>query len=78
MNKILKYIRLTAISVVVFNVFLLNPAYAYVDPGSGSVLVTTVLGIIAAVGYTFRRFFYNMRAKFFKRKPEESDRSLDD
>ena len=36
-------------------------AYAYVDPGSGSVIVTTVLGLIAAVGYTFRKYFYKLR-----------------
>lgn len=38
-------------------------AYAYVDPGSGSVIVTTILGLIAAVGYTFRKFFYNLKRK---------------
>lgn len=36
-------------------------AYAYVDPGSGSVIVTTVLGLIAAIGYTFRKYFYKLK-----------------
>jgi len=59
---------------------LLKPtlAYAYVDPGSGSVLVTTILGIIAGVIYTFRKFFYNLRAKIFGAKTPKDDRSLDD
>lgn len=36
-------------------------AHAYVDPGSGSVIVTAILGMIAAVGYTFRKYFYKAR-----------------
>ncbi|WP_420860648.1 hypothetical protein [Algirhabdus cladophorae] len=42
------------------------PAYAYVDPGSGSVIVTTILGLFAAIGYTFRRYFYKLRRMFRK------------
>ena len=48
-----------------------STAFAYVDPGSGSVIVTTVLGFIAAIGYTFRKFFYNMKRKFSSRKTDE-------
>lgn len=33
------------------------PAYAYVDPGSVSIVVTAVLGAIATVGYTFRLYW---------------------
>ena len=36
-------------------------SHAYVDPGSGSVLVTTVLGLIAAIGYTFRKYYYKFK-----------------
>lgn len=47
-------------------IFVLNaaPALAYVDPGSGSVIVTTILGLFAAIGYTFRRYFYKLRRMF--------------
>ena len=38
-----------------------SDSHAYVDPGSGSVIVTTILGAIAAVGYTFRKYFYKLR-----------------
>ncbi len=55
-----------------------TPAHAYVDPGSGSVIVTTVLGLIAAVGYTFRKAFYNLKAKIFGKNAPDDNRSLDD
>jgi hypothetical protein len=53
-------------------------AYAYVDPGSGSVIVTTILGLIAAVTYTFRKFFYNLKSKIFGKRSQTEQRSDDD
>ena len=48
-----------------------STAFAYVDPGSGSVIVTTILGFIAAIGYTFRKFFYNMKRRFSGQKDSD-------
>jgi len=48
-------------------------AFAYVDPGSGSVIVTTILGLIAAVGYTCRKYFYKIKRKFVKKDKEEQE-----
>lgn len=53
-------------------------AYAYVDPGSGSVIVTTILGLIAAVTYTFRKFFYNLKRKILGKRRQTEQRSDDD
>lgn len=58
--------------------FLVCSAHAYVDPGSGSVIVTTVLGFIAAAGYVFRQFFYKVKSKLFGAEDLEEDRSIDD
>ena len=58
------------------NLLLPSTAFAYVDPGSGSVIVTTVLGLIAAIGYTFRKYFYKVRRMFGgKREDSEVDKS---
>jgi hypothetical protein len=59
---------------VMFLIF--NPAVAsaYVDPGSGSVIITTVLGLIAAVGYTFRKYFYKIRHVILGTKPETAEK----
>jgi hypothetical protein len=51
-----------------------NIAYAYVDPGSGSVIVTAILGFLGAIGYTFRRYFYKIRRVLTgKSKSEEEN-----
>jgi hypothetical protein len=38
-----------------------QPAMAYIDPGSGSMIMTTILGFIAAIGYTARKYFYKVK-----------------
>jgi len=50
-------------------------AFAYVDPGSGSVIVTTVLGLIAAIGYTFRKYFYKIRRMLSGKKAEDEQKN---
>lgn len=76
--KIGPVIRTTLAIQVLFALLFPDPAFAYVDPGSGSVIVTTILGIFAAIGYTFRKAFYNLRSKLFGGKKPENNRSLDD
>jgi len=64
--------------VMLFSAFLVYPemAHAYVDPGSGSVIVTTILGLVAAIGYTIRKYFYRIR-RFFK-KSDKSEHEPDE
>lgn len=50
---------------LISNLLLPSPAHAYIDPGSGSVIVTTVLGLVAAIGYTFRKYFYKVKRTLF-------------
>lgn len=37
---------------------------AYIDPGSAGFIITTVLGFIAAVGYTIRLYFHRLKGIF--------------
>jgi sugar phosphate isomerase/epimerase len=39
-----------------------GPAHAYMDPGSVSIMVTAVLGAIAAVGYTARLYWERFKS----------------
>lgn len=49
-----------------------NNAHAYIDPGSGSALITAILGFFAAIIYSFKKFFYNLKDKFkSKSEPKE-------
>ena len=48
-------------------------AYAYIDPGSGSALITAILGFFAAIIYSFKKFFYNLKDKFKSESESESE-----
>ncbi len=56
---------------LISSLFFPRIAFAYVDPGSGSVIVTTILGLIAAVSYTFRKYLYKIKRMMFGKKTEE-------
>lgn len=38
-----------------------SQAHAYIDPGSGSVLTTAIIGFFAVIAYTFRKYFYRLK-----------------
>ncbi len=52
-------------------------AFAYLDPGTGSMLVSAVVGVIATLLYTLRGWFYKLKNMIFKPSvpdtQEESD-----
>jgi len=47
---------------VVLLTFSGGPAYAYLDPGTGSMLLQVILGGIAAVAVAIKLFWYKIRA----------------
>jgi len=50
--------------------FLLStvPAFAYVDPGSGSILLSLILGLLASIAFFFKGIWYRIRRMFVKRE----------
>jgi hypothetical protein len=48
-----------------FFVSMAAPAHAYIDPGSGSVLTSAIIGFFAAVAYTGRKYFYRLKDAVF-------------
>jgi hypothetical protein len=48
------------------------PSHAYVDPGSASIVVTAILGGVAAVGYTMRLYWERLKDLFTRHKQAPS------
>lgn len=44
------------------------PSYAYLDPGTGSLLIQEVIGAIAAVGVTLKLYWHKLRVMFSSKK----------
>ena len=60
---------------VAFGVFLLvRPAYGYIDPGTGSYVLQTLLAILFALAYTLKIYWAHVRGfsrHVFSRKPRD-------
>tara|TARA_B110001450_G_scaffold240376_1_gene249084 strand:+ start:464 stop:673 length:210 start_codon:yes stop_codon:yes gene_type:complete len=67
MNKFLKFLFLFQIILLLSN----TDAYAYIDPGTGSFIIQTILAFFAAaafyLGYPIR-FIKDLYNKIFKKK----------
>ena len=46
-----------------------SPAYAYLDPGTGSMLISAVLGVAAAVALAVKMFWYRVVGFFRGKRP---------
>jgi hypothetical protein len=46
-----------------------SPAYAYLDPGTGSMLISAVLGVAAAVALAVKMFWYRLIGVFRGKRP---------
>ena len=55
-------------------VLLLAPvhAQAYLDPTTGSMLISAIVGLFASLALAIKTYWYRIKS-FFKRKPVETD-----
>lgn len=47
-------------------------AYAYIDPGTGSVATTAIIGFFAAAAYTIRKYFYRVKDMFSSKTSKDT------
>tara|TARA_B110000093_G_C12900755_1_gene380323 strand:+ start:536 stop:739 length:204 start_codon:yes stop_codon:yes gene_type:complete len=66
MNKILVFI-------LIFILFLNNKAFAYLDPGTGSIILQGIVGAIAA-GASYCAIYWHKLKNFFNRKSKEKNK----
>lgn len=52
-------------------------AMAYIDPGSGSAIMSAIIGFFVAIGIFLKTFWYKIKAFFTGKKPEDSDPKSD-
>ena len=68
-----KHLNLGAIALATsFYLISTGPSYAYLDPGTGSMILTAILGVIAATTYTLKGYLARFKM-FFRRKQRDND-----
>ena len=65
---------LKIISIVLTSYFLSNTAYAYIDPGTGTIILQAIVGAIAAGIVTIKLYWYKLKAFFTKKKDKDIDK----
>ncbi len=61
------------IFITVLLILMFTDAVAYLDPGTGSMLLQVILGGIAAVGVAIKLYWHKLRAAFGMAKKEEPE-----
>ena len=59
---------------LIYNIFVINNAHAYLDPGTGSIILQAILGAIAA-GFSYCAFYWNKVKKFFKNLIQKKEKN---
>jgi hypothetical protein len=66
--------KLWNVYAVILLVFIAEPAFAYLDPGTGSMMLQVILGGIAAIGVAIKLFWYKIRVVIgLRKKPDAED-----
>ena len=50
-------------ALAIWSVFLTTPAHAYVDPGTGSMVVQMIIGGVVAAAFMIKTYYYQLKAK---------------
>ena len=51
------------------------PALAYIDPGSGSTIMSAIAGLVVAITITIKSYWYKIRSFFVSTKNKTEDKS---
>ena len=65
--------RRTIAATALFLVLLAQPAWAYLDPGTGSMIISALVGLFATVGLAVKTYWYRIKSFFRKDKAEQPD-----
>ena len=54
-----------------------SPAHAYIDPGSGSVLISVLIGGFLSCGIIIKTYWFKVKKLFMKRKRNADHHDVD-
>ena len=49
-----------------FNELFVSDAFAYIDPGSGSLVIQMIVGALVGAGITIKIYWYKLKEKFIR------------
>ena len=73
MIKFFKFI----LTLFFLNLLFTSNTYAYLDPGSGSIILQAIVAAIAAGGVTIKIYWQKVKSLFKKNKKKEEDKKYE-
>jgi len=59
-----------------FILFILtSPVYAYIDPASGSAIMSAVIGFFVAIGVAIKTYWYKLKGIFTSNKSDDQHKN---
>jgi hypothetical protein len=57
--------------IVLLIIFIPTPAFAYIDPGTGSIIISFIVGIISAAFFYIKGFWLKIKNFFIKKSSNQ-------
>lgn len=70
--------RVTVMCVCVWLLTASGPAFAYLDPGTGSIILQGIVAALAAIGVTARFYWHRVLHLFGRKEPGDQKRISDE
>ena len=64
--SILRNINWLVLGMIIIGGFYLQDAYAYIDPGSGSIVIQIIIGALVGAGITLKIYWYKFKEKILR------------
>ena len=56
---------------VIFSSIIMNNAYAYIDPGSSTVFLQVIVGVVVGVGITIKVYWEKIKFRIISRRKND-------
>jgi len=63
--------RILATLILILFATISVPAHAYIDPGSGSAIMSAIIGFLVAAGLAVKTYWYKLKSLFKGKKKNE-------
>lgn len=65
---------MSAIKSIILICLLVSPSFAYIDPGSGSAIMSAIIGFFVASGMAIKTYWYKIKAFIASLKTKEKNK----
>ena len=66
-------VRNSVLLIAFVSVGFVGPVQAYLDPSTGSMLLSAVIGMLATLGLVVKTYWYKLKS-FFRKTPQEHNK----